>query len=44
MLAQRLAIMEQRMHQAEHAERDMDRQILEETARLRTPIGVRDRD
>ena len=43
-LAQRLAIMEQRMHQVEHAERDMDRQILEETARLRTPIGVRDRD
>jgi hypothetical protein len=42
-LAQRLAIMEQRMRHVERAELDLEREIIEETARVRTPIGARDR-
>jgi hypothetical protein len=42
-LAQRLAIMEQRMGHVEHAERQEREFELERAARLRTPVGVRDR-
>jgi hypothetical protein len=42
-LAQRLAIMEQRMHQVELAERHEQDYEPERAAQMRTPIGVRDR-
>ncbi len=42
-LAQRLAIMEQRMRQLEFTERSEPEAEAEPPARLRTPIGVRDR-